>query len=91
MFWLIIAAAGAVVATVLPTSREKVKDVPWMPLAVAVGLVALGGGIHDGLRKVGADSVKQLRLSTDTVQNRGYSHTNYKGGYNYRGGNWSRH
>lgn len=51
MFWLIF-AAGAVIATVHPESREKVKDVPWMSLAVAIGLAALGDGIQDGLRNV---------------------------------------
>ena len=71
MFWLIF-AAGAVIATVHPESREKVKDVPWMSLAVAIGLAALGDGIQDGLRNVGANSVKGLKLQSDTSKSRGH-------------------
>ena len=85
MFWFIIAAAGAVAASrARPEVRIMVEDVPWMPLAVAVGLVVLGGGIHDGLRNMGADTLKNLRLEADLTEDRYWCRTVYRGSINRR-------
>lgn len=35
---VVLIAAGVVLASVLPQSRNRIQEVPWMPLAVAVGL-----------------------------------------------------
>ena len=53
-FWVLIAVGAVVVAK----SKNKVKDVPWMPLAVAIGLGAVG----DGLQKFGSDTAGDSAL-----------------------------
>ena len=60
MFWLLLAASAVVALSVLPQSREKVKDVPWTPLALAIGLSGLGDKIGDGIRCIGTDSMQQI-------------------------------
>lgn len=62
MLWLLIAVGAAVTASVCPQTREKVKDVPWMPLAVLVGLGVLREKIDDGLETFGTDIAQQLEL-----------------------------
>lgn len=42
-------------------TKDKVKDVPWMPLAVAIGLAALGDGISHAAR----DSARNVRVETE--------------------------
>ena len=56
MFWVLIAVGAAVMASIHTQSRDKVKDVPWTALAVAVGLCAVG----DGLRNIGTGSAQNL-------------------------------
>ena len=56
MFWLLIAAGAVVTASVHPQSRAAAKDVPWMPLAVVVGLSVFG----DKLKSIGTDSVREF-------------------------------
>lgn len=49
--WFII-AAGVVLASILPQSRNQIKEVPWMPLTVAVGLGLISeslNGLSDSL------------------------------------------
>ena len=60
MFWLLLAASAMVTLSVLPQSREKVKDVPWMPLALAIGLSVLGDEIGDSIRCIGTGSMQQI-------------------------------
>ena len=56
MFWLYIAAGTLVTASLLPQSRERVKDVQWMPVAVAVGLAVLG----ESVKSIGTQSMQQF-------------------------------
>lgn len=60
MYWLLLAASAVVTLSVLPQSREKVKDVPWTPLALAIGLSVLGDKISDGIRCIGTGSMQQI-------------------------------
>lgn len=61
MFWVLVVVGAAVAASVHPQSRDKVKNVPWMPLAFAVGLGALG----DGLSNFGRGSAQKLNLQVE--------------------------
>ncbi len=65
MVWLLFAAGAVITASVLPQSRDKVKDVPWMLVAVAIGLSVLGDKIGQGIKSIGTDSV--FDKSTDTI------------------------
>ena len=62
MLWLLIAVGAAVTASVCPQTREKVKDVPWMPLAVFVGLGVLSKKVGDGFGDFGTDMGQLLGL-----------------------------
>lgn len=68
MFWMLVIVGAAVAASVHPQSRDRVKNVPWMPLAVAVGLGALGDGLHNfgkgSAQKLSIHSEKPLRVIT---------------------------
>ena len=61
MFWFLIAVGAAVTVSVHPQSREMVKDVPWLPLAIAVGLAAVG----DGLKNNGTGSTQTLYIQVN--------------------------
>ncbi len=50
MSWLFYAAGAVVTASLLPRTRDKVKEVPWVPVAVAVGL----GVLVDSIKSIGS-------------------------------------
>ena len=51
--WFLLAAGAIGLASVLPQTRDKAKDVPWMPIAVIVGLGFLG----DGIKSIGTETI----------------------------------
>ena len=52
-------------ASVLPRIRDRVKDVPWMAVAVEVGLSVVGDKISESIKCMGTGSV--FDKSTDTI------------------------
>ena len=51
--WFLFAAGAIAFASVLPQTRDKVKDMPWMPIAVTLGLGFLGNSI----KSIGTESM----------------------------------
>lgn len=55
--WFLLAAGAIGLASVLPQTRDKVKDVPWMPIALTVGLGVLSDSLNNGIKSIGTDSM----------------------------------
>ena len=55
--WYFIAAGVVAVISVLPQTREQVKDVPWTPIALIVGLGVLSDSLNESIRGVGTHSM----------------------------------
>ena len=65
MTWLFFAAGAVVTASLLPHTRDKVKDVPWLAVAVAVGL----GVMADSIKSIGTDTADSIKsIGTDSMQ-----------------------
>jgi len=64
--WFVIAAGAAALAHILPQTRNQVKDVPWMPLAIAVGLGVLSDSINNGIKSIGTESMAHFEERYDT-------------------------
>ena len=52
MWFIFAGAAGVVALTSIPQTRNQVKDVPWMAIALAVGL----GAVSDSIKNIGTKS-----------------------------------
>lgn len=68
MLWLFYAAGAVVTASLLPHTRDKVKEVPWLPVAVAVGL----GVLADSIKSIGTDSVQQFEIKPSLAEGAQY-------------------
>ncbi len=63
--WFTIAAGAAALASVLPQTRNQLKDMPWMPLAVAAGLGVLSDSINNGIKSIGTESMARFEETYD--------------------------
>ena len=63
--WSTIAAGAAALAYVLPQTRNQLKDMPWMPLAVAAGLGVLSDSISNGIKSIGTESMARFEERYD--------------------------
>lgn len=55
--WFFIAAGVVGLASILPQTRNKVKDVPWMPIAITVGLGVLSQSLNNAIKSIGTESM----------------------------------
>lgn len=80
--WMNIAAGVVAIAHLFPQSRDKVKDVPWLAIAIVVGLRVVADSISNGVKKIGTVSTADFEerfdievLQDSTVQTpRGLGH-----------------
>lgn len=57
--WFLIAAGVVAITYILPQTRDMVKDVPWMPLAVVVNLGLISESINSIAKTMDLDTEEQ--------------------------------
>ena len=66
--WVYIAAGVAVIAQLCPQSRDRVKDIPWLPIAVLVGVRVLSDSISDSVHQVGTQITAEFERNFDVEE-----------------------